>query len=397
MLAMKIIFALLIIICSVFYIMYLWDFALVLLIVISALPVLMFIMCLRAKRGINVKMAVKSDTVSKNENFPVMLRIENSSVFPVGKAEAVIEYYNTFNNQINTFQLLLPIQARNTQNVTFSLNSKFCGIVKIRCACINIFDPLRIFRMKIARNVSARTAVMPEGHEISGIVSANDRSNEESLFFSESKAGDDPSEVFDLRDYSAGDKLNRIHWKLSSKKDKFIVKDYSLPVDVPSVLFLDLGYSDDPLYTLPVFDTLIESLVSISQLMLENERSHTIVYFNRRDRRFTSMTVSDTDSLACAMREIVLSADSDNPTVSAENYFSENNFLSLSSFTLITSSCSESVLKYIDENIDSDIKNAVFAVKDSDSSGSLPEFYSDVKITPVIIGRISSSIKDIEL
>ena len=44
MLAIKIFFAVLIIICAVFYVMYLWDFALVLLIVIAAIPVVMFVL-----------------------------------------------------------------------------------------------------------------------------------------------------------------------------------------------------------------------------------------------------------------------------------------------------------------------------------------------------------------
>ena len=176
----------------------------------------------------------------------------------MGKAEAHIEYYNVFNNQITSFELYLPVQARNSQRVTFQISSKFCGIIKIQNSELILFDPLRIFKFRTGRNIRTEVAVVPSGYEISGTINYTDRVNEESENFSEYRPGDDPSEVFDLREYVPGDKLNRIHWKLSSKKDEFIVKEFSLPIDVPCVVFLDLKCYEDSDYTLPVFDTLVE-------------------------------------------------------------------------------------------------------------------------------------------
>ena len=218
MILTKILFIILIIVCICFYVLYVWDFALILLIVIAALPVIMFITTYITKRLITVEFAVKDKNVSKNKDFPVQLVVTNRSIFPIGKAEAHIEYYNVFSDQTSAFDLYLPVQLRNSQRITFQLSSKFCGVIKIRSARLNIYDPLRLFRFRTAKNICTDIAVMPEGHEIGGIVHYTDRVNEESDVFSEYKPGDDPSEVFDLREYNQGDKLNRIHWKLSSKK-----------------------------------------------------------------------------------------------------------------------------------------------------------------------------------
>ncbi len=397
MIIMKILFLLLIIICAVFYVMYLWNFALVLLIIMIAVPVAMFIMALITSRLISVELSLSADSAVKNENFPVQLRIKNRSPFPVGKAEAHIEYYNVFNNQINVFELFLPIQAMNTQNITFRLSSKYCGIVKIRCAYISIFDPLRIFRFKSGKNLRSEIAVMPECRDINGEVTFTDRINEESEMFSDNRPGDDPSEVFDLRGYNPGDKLNRIHWKLSSKKDEFIVKEYSLPVDTPAILFLDLKCYEDNNYTLPVFDTLVESLISISQFMLEYERVHTIVYYNSDINHFVERSVTDADSLAETIKEMILSVSDNLYCEAPEAYFFDNKELSLSSFTFITSAKEQSIMEYIDENVDSDIKNAVVVIHSPADSSELLSNYSDLNVIPVVIGRISASIKDIEL
>lgn len=375
--------------------MYLWDFALVLLITVTAIPIIMFISALIAKKSIDVEFAVKNDTAVKKENFPIQIKITNKSIFPIGKAEAYIEYTNLFSGETDVFNLLMPIQSRNTQNISFQLNSKYCGVIRVKCNYINIYDPLRIFRFKTGKNAYTEITIMPEGYEINGHICSTDRENEESDVFSEYKAGDDPSEIFDLRSYNQGDKLNRIHWKLSSKKDEFIVKDYSMPVDIPCMLFLDMRvYSK---YKLPVFDTLIETLVSISQFMLENERTHSVVYYNPQIKDFAEKNITDTDSLTETIHEIIVSANENAVYESPENYFGDKNNLSMSSFVFITSDNGQQLPEYIFNNIDADIKNMVAVVTSPEDAENISAGDSDINIIPVLIGRITSSIKDIEL
>ena len=397
MILTKILFIILIIVCLCFYVLYVWDFALILLIVIAALPIIMFITTFIAKKLITVEFAVKDKNVAKNKDFPVQLVVTNRSIFPIGKAEAHIEYYNVFSDQISAFDLYLPIQSRNSQRVTFQLSSKFCGIIKIRSAYLNIYDPLRLFRFRTAKNICTEVAVTPECHEIGGIVHYTDRVNEESDIFSEYKAGDDPSEVFDLREYNQGDKLNRIHWKLSSKKDDFIVKDYSLPIDVPCSLFLDLKCYEDSELTLPVLDTLIETAISLSQFLLENERGHSVIFFNSSQNRFVEHTITAPSDLTVLINEIINSLRDDLFCQSPDVYFSENNSLSYASFSMISSATDLKMLDHIDENIEADFKNAILVVNSAQSLVEKLSGYQSLSVIPVAVGKISASIKDIDI
>ncbi len=397
MVIMKIFFAFLILVCFVFYVMYLWDFAVVLLIVIMAIPVLMFVMGLVARHSIHAQMILGSSSATKKRSFTVQLVIENSCIFPVGKAETNIEYFNCFDGKKNSFRLLLPIQGRNSQSVAFKLNSKFCGMINIRCSHITIFDPLKIFRFKVPCNAVREIAILPEGHEIGGQVCFTDRINDESSFFSEHKPGDDPSEIFDLRGYNPGDKLNRIHWKLSSKKDEFIVKDYSLPIDIPCTVFLDLTYENSSEYAMPVYDTLVETLISMSTFLLENERCHSVVFFNARKKCFTEKNIKDMDSLAEAVQTLISSASHNIPCQSPSVWFTDKGALSLSSFIFISAAPEQAVMEYIDDSVDADIKNALLVAPSADKAVGMAVGYANICAIPVVIGRISSSIKDIEV
>ena len=90
MILTKILFLILILVCAAFYILYIWDFALVLLIVMIAIPVIMFFSAYITKKLITAEFSVKDDMVAKNQAFPVQLCITNRSFLPVGKAEAKI-------------------------------------------------------------------------------------------------------------------------------------------------------------------------------------------------------------------------------------------------------------------------------------------------------------------
>ncbi|MCR4637809.1 DUF58 domain-containing protein [Ruminococcus sp.] len=393
----KLLFIILIIVCALFYILYIWDFALVLLIVMIAVPIIMFVSTLITKHCIKVEFAVKEKNTVKSKDFPVQLVVTNKSIFPIGKAEAKVEYYNSFSHDISSFDLFLPIQSRNSQRVTFQLNSKFCGTIKIRTLYLNIYDPLRIFKFKAASSVHSEVTIMPEGHDIGGIVHYSDRVNEESDLFSEHRPGDDPSEVFDLREYNAGDKLNRIHWKLSSKKDEFIVKDYSLPIDVPCMLFLDLKCYSEGAAALPVTDTLIETFLSISQFLLDNERCHSVVFFNALQNRFAEYSITSSTDLAAVVKTIINSVDDTRYCQDPDVYFKENDSLSFASFTYISSDFNEKLLDSIDEEVDADFKNAVMIIDDIEKTASLSGGYSSLNVIPVVVGRISASIKDIDI
>ena len=69
MILTKILFIVLIIVCALFYILYLGNFALVLFIAMLILPIIMFVTTYIAKKNITVDFSLKDKTVTKNSNF----------------------------------------------------------------------------------------------------------------------------------------------------------------------------------------------------------------------------------------------------------------------------------------------------------------------------------------
>ena len=397
MILIKLLFIALIIVCAFFYILYIWDFALVLLVIVIFLPVVMFITTYITKRLINCEITVRDKTVSKNTLFPVQLIVENRSIFPIGKAEAHIEYSNGFSDSVSSFVIYFPIQPRNSQKITFQLNSEYCGLIRIRSAKLCIYDPLKLFRFKLSQSIQTEVTVSPTGYNVCGEVVFSDNIQDESEVFSENRPGNDPSEIYDLREYIPGDRLNRIHWKLSSKKDNFIVKEYSLPTDAPCALFLDLrSYCNDD-KAIFVYDALIETFISLSTFLLDNEKRHSVIYFDPSLNSFTEQIISALPDLSHFITIVFSAFSNENECAPPDKYLLEISEFSYASFSLITSSHDMTYLDIIDSDIDSELKNVFLIMADDNCSQKLSGAFSAINITPVITGRISASIKDIEI
>ena len=57
----------------------------------------------------------------------------------------------------------------------------------------------------------------------------------------QNRKGNDPSEMFDIREYVPGDDIRSIHWKLSGKTDQLILRESSEPSHYNMVLLPDFG------------------------------------------------------------------------------------------------------------------------------------------------------------
>ena len=137
--------------------------------------------------------------------------------------------------------------------------------------------------------------------------------------------------------------------------------------------------------------------MSVSQFLIENERVHKIVYYNAKYREFTEKQVDSPEVLGEIMKELIFSINDNLYCEAPDSYFSENRLNALSSFTFISSAADEKVLEYIEDEVDSDLKNSIIVVKDADEAVKVQSGYSEMSLIPVAIGRISASIKDLEI
>lgn len=293
MIITKIFYFILIIISLLFYFLYIGDLSLYLMIFIISLPVLLGIIILIAKFKIKFDISAASPTSVKNEKCKFTLSIKNKTIFPFSNSLIKIEYKNKLSGIKNYMDIYVPIHPLTEEKLNFYLSSDYCGILNIKIQSVKIYDFIKLFSCKIKPNINTDIYILPniDFDNISHISKVlNDDNND---IYSKIKSGDDPSEIFELKSYIPGDKINRIHWNLSFKRNKFITKYYSQPVNSSIIVVLDL-IKIDSIYSI---DTAIELFYNISAQMIKNQITFEICYFNLQSQEIEYINISDIDTL----------------------------------------------------------------------------------------------------
>lgn len=105
-----------------------------------------------------------------------------------------------------------------------------CGAVQISCKEARIEGVLGIWRTVIAPFVPAGTMIYPRRLHVETELSRLTIGSTLNDSQMQNRKGNDPSEMFDIREYVPGDDIRSIHWKLSGKLDTLILRQSSEPV-----------------------------------------------------------------------------------------------------------------------------------------------------------------------
>lgn len=234
----------------------------------------------------------------KGETIPVSVQIHNPTLFPVAVLSITISYSNSFSDQLKEHKqaFYISVDSRSTTNATCNLKSDYAGNIIVSLSKVRVFDYLKLFSLRKKNLGKIRVAVLPDYYELTGDY-LNNRSGMqvESDYYSHVKSGDDPSEVFAIREYREGDRPQRIHWKLSLKQDQLMIKDFSEPLNCSVVIFADLGTSgrdDGP----DIIDAILECALSLSYSFMLKRQIHYLAWYDKirgNSRRIRIVTEKD--------------------------------------------------------------------------------------------------------
>ena len=83
--------------------------------------------------------------------------------------------------------------------------------------------------------------------------------------YSDKKAGNDPTEIFAIREYAPGDKIRNIHWKISAKMGQTMVKDYGLPLFEKDTVIIEKFSNKNVSVANEIYDLLYSLIYAMTQ------------------------------------------------------------------------------------------------------------------------------------
>lgn len=352
----KFFYLILIVISVLFYFLYIGDLSLYLMIFIISFPVLLKIIMLITKFNIKINIYPASDTTLKNGKCKYNLTIKNRTIFPFSNSKIKIEYKNKLSDITNYMDISVPVHPLTEEKLTFYLSSDYCGILSIKIKSFIIYDYIKLFKCRIKSVDAADVYILPDFD--TDCISHHSKllENEDSEAYSKNKSGDDPSEIYDLKNYIPGDKLNRIHWNLSFIQNKIITKHFSQPVNSSIIVIPDL-IKKDSIYSV---DTALEILYAVSMNMLNNDISFNLCLYNNKSGENENINISDEEELISCMVTVIQNILHDNTNLISDNisdicsnqseiFLITNKSIKINELNIFNSE-SEKTLIFVDDN-----------------------------------------------
>ena len=231
------------------------------------------------------------ESAAKDEGFSLELAMSGSILLSALNVQISGSITNQLTSEIQAFQVNFD-----SANPDLFVESPHCGKLSVDIHKICLQDPFGLFRRRKQIHAHASILILPNTFEPSIELQAPDAADLNSDEYSALFSGDDPSELFGIRDYREGDPLRSIHWKLSEKYDRTIVKEMSRPVANAILLVLDNCPTSE--FSAEAADHACEALISVSQALADLYVSHHLAWFNHETGQFEAVSIASLDDLA---------------------------------------------------------------------------------------------------
>ena len=373
-----------------FFILYKDTLAFALLLLIAAIPFVMLVIGLITRLMVRISVRLDQTVVTAGEKAHLIITVKNFSPFNTSAVPISGSCQNAFFNNFDELSFAVWAGPFSVKSFDFEIASSHCGDVELYLKRARISDLINLFHFNIRLKKQLTLSVVPKTVALENELSQNFYRMSDSDVFSKSKPGDDPSEVFNIRDFIGGDRLNRIHWKLSTKQEHYMVKDYSLPISenvliLPEFLCTDANGVD-------AVDTVLELTWSLSQMLLERQIMHSIAWFNCKIRAVQTANISSVEDLYTAIGSIYHTARYYSMAYLANLDPEQQN--NASHIVYISPRVTENVCNEIETTGNKMINYTVISVEESNS---LPNTASDLNLVRVQPGKVQDGLAGVVL
>ena len=281
---------------STFYRTGLFVFLLILLI---ALPPTSYLAGRIAAGSLSISLASSTNFAQIDDKATLSVRLKNDSIFPLPDCHITYEITSTFYPCDKVWEANCPSYGKSTFSLDLPLEFHRAGCYQVRCTHLRTYDYLHIFHFDKKPEDMLEIRIYPPEEEIQPFEpSAYGEGFDE--FEETSAKGNTSSNVTDIREYIPGDRLQKIHWKLSAKIDKLMVKENehtsSNQFTILAELYLPAAESD-------LLDASLKNAYSLSRSLIQAGQSFFLSFYNAAISDFTKTLILDKEQLDAAFLE----------------------------------------------------------------------------------------------
>ncbi len=246
------------------------PFLLMLLFLLIILPCLSFWFFHLAISKCSVRIYSDVALVENGNTVPIVLECQNASYFPLFACIFEFTLQNFYKPNQTTHKLSLPILPKRTNTIRIPVETAYCGMLSLSAEALYVSDYLHFFTKTIPLAQKVQVPVLPATCPVHLPSTAPVTDGMEEFTESDYK-GNLSSDIKEIREYRPGDRLQRIHWKLSAKLDDLLVKEMAHTTILSLVVLPECNRDK-------IQDTAIALRSCLEQLWKREERFEVCLY-----------------------------------------------------------------------------------------------------------------------
>lgn len=274
-------------------------FLVVLFILMVLLPVISILLCRWSVQNLSADIHFSAAEAEKNLQVMLTIRFENPSHIPLLHVECPLSIDSAFYVKKKETVYVLPAPAGRNEVLSMPLSFCYCGLYRAEISSLKVYDYLHFVSFSKKADIHGQIHILPTSKmEVSYHPSFYAEGFDE--YESSSQTGNVSSNVTDVREYQPGDRLQKIHWKLSAKIDKLMVKENEAASSHQFYVLLEL-YKDQEH---PEFlDQAIEYAYGVSHELLSHNENFFFGYYSAGRGEFVSFPIKNDSDLRAALME----------------------------------------------------------------------------------------------
>ncbi|NLH01404.1 MAG: DUF58 domain-containing protein [Clostridiales bacterium] len=262
------------------------------------LPILLIVGAEISARYVTAELTMQRP-VSKGCLSTGILKVENNGILPLQKAKFRVICTNRLIGEQTTDTVSISCAPRRNRETMVKLGSKYCGAIDIEFSSAKVEDAFGIISRRVKGTEPKHIIVFPLCFDTEIILIEDLSLVVDSEEYSMTRPGSDPSETFAVREYVPGDSIKSIHWKLSQKTDRLMVREFGLPI-VNRILVL-METSIIPGVALPsadIIDIMTETFFSISRELVRQGIPHALGWKNTVSGLYEESSIQAAEDIA---------------------------------------------------------------------------------------------------
>ncbi len=263
----------------------------------AALFVVSAISLLFRRWSLQVNLDVPVGMAESGGETLVKLNVWNKGFFAVARVRVLLVVWDSMRGKKRKYWMTLPAIPRGESEFIRSVVFYGTGNYEVQLRCLRIYDMTGLLHRDLRAKSMGQIQVLPLLHDVAvRLTPATQNFYGESDVYDEHSPGYDNSELFQVREYRAGDRLQNVHWKLTAKQDEIMVKEHSLPKACPVLLFLNYHphFGKRERFRLLSF---MEAAASLSFSIMDAGCPHYVVWYDAAEKDVMRLRIDEEESL----------------------------------------------------------------------------------------------------